>query len=422
MDRQTLKSIIIDQNEVLLPALYYDRDIFPKIEEYRKATEAVILQGLRRSGKSTLLQVLRQKSEEKNYYLNFDDDRLVTFNVNHFQLLYELFIELYGIQGTFYFDEIQNIPEWERFVRRIHDKGMKVYVTGSNANLLSAELGTKLTGRHLTVEVYPFSFHEWVQGQQPALLQFNAHTTEQKGMILNLFSQYCEKGGIPEYAQTGIKDTLHRLYEGIIFRDIITRYQLKQPKALQEIVFFLASNLGKIFSYKSLCHITHIKSTTTISEYCYYMQQSYLCFFINRYSHSLKEQALSQKKVFFIDHALAKMVGFQIGLNRGRMLENIVFVELKRKGKEIYYHKEKKECDFIVKNGPNIEAAYQVCAEWADEKVKEREISGLYEALEAYDISEGWILTDDKEEIFLVKNKKIHVFPIWKWLLNSSLS
>ena len=346
------------------------------------------------------------------------DVRLVTFDVNQFQLLHELFIELYGVQNTFYFDEIQNISEWERFVRRLHDKGMKVYVTGSNANLLSAELGTKLTGRHLTVEVYPFSFHEWLHGEKPSLLETNTHTTEQKGMILNLFSQYCEKGGIPEYAQTGIKDILHRLYEGIIFRDIITRYKLKQPKALQEIIFFLASNLGKIFSYKSLCNITQIKSTTTVSEYCHYMQQSYLCFFINRYSHSLKEQALSQKKVYFIDHALAKMVGFQIGLNRGRMLENIVFIELKRRGNEIYYHKEKKECDFIIKNGLAIEAAYQVCAEWTDEKVKEREISGLCEALEAYNLVEGWILTDDKEETFQVNNRTIHIFPIWKWLLN----
>jgi predicted AAA+ superfamily ATPase len=417
MDRQTLKSIIVDQNEIKLPVFFYERDIFPKIEKYKIATEAVVLQGLRRSGKSTLLQLVRQTSKEKNYYLNFDDDRLVTFTVEHFQLLYELFIELYGIQNTFYFDEIQNILGWERFVRRLHDKGIKVYVTGSNANLLSAELGTKLTGRHLTAEVFPFSFHEWVRGQNRSLINIDTHTTEQKGMILNLFSQYCEKGGIPEYIQTGIQDTLHRMYEGIIFRDIISRYQLKHPKALQEIAYFLASNLGKIFSYKSLCSITNIKSTTTISEYCYYMQQSYICFFINRYSHSLKEQALSQKKVFFIDHILAKMVGFQIGLNRGRMLENIVFIELKRQGKEIYYHKENKECDFIIKKGPHIVAAYQVGAEWTDDKVKEREIAGLCEALEAYDLPEGWILTDDNEDTFVLNKRTIHIFPVWKWLL-----
>lgn len=418
MDRQTLKLVLIDQNEIRLPSYLYDRDVFPKIEAYQKATEAVILQGIRRSGKSTLLQLVRKKSKENNYYLNFDDDRLVTFSAEDFQLLYELFIELYGIQHTFYFDEIQNVPDWERFIRRLHDKGIKVYITGSNANLLSAELGTKLTGRHLTAEVYPFSFHEWVNRHNPLLLQTTYYTTEQKGIILQLFSQYCEIGGIPEYVQTRVSDTLHRLFEGIIFRDILARYQLKHPKALQEIAYYLASNLGKIFSYKSLCTVTGIKSTTTVSEYCAYMQQSYLCFFINRYSHSLKEQALSQKKVYFIDHILAKTVGFQIGLNRGRMLENIVLIELKRHGKEIYYHKEKRECDFILKSGPKIDAAYQVCAEWTDDKVKEREIAGLQEALEAYELSQGWILTEDKEETLQLNGKTIFIVPIWKWLLS----
>ncbi|MCE5294599.1 MAG: ATP-binding protein [Chlamydiales bacterium] len=417
MDRQTLKSIIVDQNEIRLPAFFYERNVYSKLLSYQKATETVILQGIRRSGKSTLLQLVRKNSLENRYFLNFDDDRLVPFTIEDFQQLYELFIELYGIQKTFYFDEIQNIPDWERFVRRLHDKGMKVYVTGSNANLLSAELGTKLTGRHLSIEVYPFSFKEWVNGQNPSLLNGDPLTTEQKGVTLNLFLQYCENGGIPEYIQTKVPETLHRLYEGIIFRDIISRYHLKQPKALQEIAYFLASNLGKIFSYKTLCTITGIKSPTTASDYCAYMEQSYLCFFINKYSHSLKEQAVSQKKVYFIDHILAKTVGFQIGLNRGRMLENIVFIELKRRYKNVYYHKENKECDFIIKTGATIEFAYQVTAEWGDEKVMEREIGGLLEALDAYELSEGWILTDDTEETLQKNNKTIRVVPIWKWLL-----
>lgn len=417
IDRQTLKSVIIDQNEITIPGHCYERDVFPSIKKFSKGKEAVILQGIRRSGKSTLLQLLRQDSKENSFFLNFDDDRLIAFTVEDFQMLYELWIELYGVQHTFYFDEIQNIEGWERFVRRLQDKGMKVYVTGSNANLLSAELGTRLTGRYLQIEVYPFSFHELVRGQKPTLLESDLLTTEHKGQLLNLFSQYCQTGGIPEFVQSKINETLHKLYEGVIFRDIIARHKLKQHKALLEMVYFLASNLGKTCSYNSLRKVTQIQSTTTVSEYCHYLQQSYLCFFVNRYSHSLKEQTQSQKKVYFIDHNLAKSIGFQIGANRGRMLENIVYVELRRRGKDIYYHYEKKECDFIIKNGVTIETAYQVCAEWNEDKVKRREVEGLHEALSAYNLEEGWILTDDTEETFVYEGKSIRIFPIWKWLL-----
>ena len=135
------------------------------------------------------------------------------------------------------------------------------------------------------------------------------------------------------------------------------------------------------------------------------------------YSHSLKEQAQSPKKVYFIDHILAKTVGFQIGLNRGRSLENIVCIELKRRGHTLYYHKGKKECDFIIKNGPRIEGAIQVCAEWHEEKTRDRELAGLQEAMEQYHLDEGWILTEDRDETIPYEKKTIHVVPLWKWLL-----
>jgi predicted AAA+ superfamily ATPase len=231
-------------------------------------------------------------------------------------------------------------------------------------------------------------------------------------MMLHLFSRYYSQGGIPEYIRTEIKDALHKLYEGILFRDIITRFKLKEQKAIQKMVFFLASNLSKPCSFKSICSITGLKSATTISEYSYYLEQAYLCFFLNRYSHSLKEQEQSPKKVYFIDHILAKTVGFQISANYGRALENIVFIELKRRGKEIYYHKEKKECDFLIKN----EEAYQVCASWRDLTTKEREVEGLLEAMEIYNLAEGYILTEDQEETIQAQGKMIHVIPLWKWL------
>jgi len=423
IDSNLLKRIIADQKEEhTLPADYYQRSSEEKLNTLARSKEITVVTGIRRCGKSVLLNHLRDNAKEKDYYFNFEDERLALFTSADFQTLQEVFIELYGVQKIFYFDEIQNIPGWEMFIRRLYNAGNKIFITGSNANLFSEELGTRLTGRYMTLSVYPFSFYEWVLEKDPELLKQEPLSTTQTGIMRKLFNQYGESGGIPEYAKHKQADYLHSLYESILYRDIVTRYRIANPEALKKLVYYLASNCAKQMTYNSLRKLLGLGSTTTISDYCAYLENSFLCFFVNRYSESLKSQQQSPKKVYFIDHVLAKIVGFRFGEDLGRRLENIVYVELKRRGFDIYYHNETKECDFVVRKGEKTISLIQVCHRLADERIKAREVDGLLEALEAFSFKEGYIITDHEEAVEEVtrnkKRYKINIIPIWKWLLN----
>jgi len=187
---------------------------------------------------------------------------------------------------------------------------------------------------------------------------------------------------------------------------------------LQEVVYYFASNIGKEFSYTKLGKIVGISSPHTIANYCNYLEQCYLCFFVNRYSHSLKKQIQYNKKCYMIDPAIIRITGFRISEDRGRLLENIVFLHLKRLGKEVYFHKDQKECDFVLREGNHIVEAIQVTAHLSNEEIKKREISGLVEAMKAYNLQKGLILTENEHDLIEVDGIQIIVTPIWKWLLS----
>jgi len=332
-----------------------------------------------------------------------------------------VFIELYGLQKTFYFDEVQNIPGWEKFVRRLYNAGNKIFITGSNANLFSEELGTHLTGRYISQSVYPFSYREYVQQMLPELLIENNLSTTQIGKLKKLFNEYCMYGGIPEYVKHKHKEYLHSLYDSIIYRDIVSRYKITNPTKLKQLVFYLASNCSKEFTYNSLRKLLGLGSATTVSDYCGYLENSYLSFFLSRYSDSVKAQQQSPKKVYFIDHALAKIIGFRFSEDMGRKLENIVFIELKRRGFEIYYHNETKECDFVVRQDNKTINVIQVCNSLTDPKTKQRELDGLLEAMERFSLESGVIITQDEEAVekltYNGKHYKAAIVPLWRWLL-----
>lgn len=421
MNKQTLKEVILDQRSVPGPTDVVPRKIFEKLIRLQKSKQVLILSGLRRSGKSVLLRLLRNDSREQDYTINFDDDRLVNFKVEDFQVLYELFVEMYGPQNSFYFDEIQNIENWERFVRRLHEQGKKIYITGSNAAMLSAELGTHLTGRNIEINVYPYSFYEYLTAKGQDQLDVQALDTVEKGILKSFFNQFLAEGGLPEHIGTQQAEYLHSLYQNILYRDIIARHNIKNHQALKELVYYLASNIGKECSFNALKSILGLSSATTVSDYCGYLEESFLCFFINRYNFSLKKQIQNPKKVYFIDQALAVAVGFRFSSDLGRLLENVVFLELKRRGHSIYYHKDKKECDFVLKSGTKIISAIQVTVSLEEEKTRMREISGLVDAMQAYHLDSGLILTADtfSEEQLTIDDKKYKVrcVPIWFWLL-----
>ena len=417
MDADLIKQILIEHDQLSIKDHLIPRELTERIKDFSEDKFIIIISGIRRSGKSTVLQQMRSTQLKESYYVNFDDERFFHFTVDDFQKLYELLIELFGTKHIFVFDEIQNISGWERFARRLHDAGKKIYVTGSNASMLSKELGTHLTGRNIVFSLYPFSFKEFLRFNQYNFPSINRLTTEQKGIIKKLFNEYVEKGGFPEYLQTEKKEYLSFVYENILYRDIITRYNLPNEKTIKEVVYFAVSNIGKEISFNQLRKLTGLSSATTIREYFEYLENSYLTFLIPRFNPSLKKQIYYHKKVYFIDTGMAKTLGFRTKNDWGRMLENLVFLQLKRQNKEIYFHREKYECDFVIREGINVTQAIQVTHTLNGNR--DRELNGLREALTLYKLEEGLILTTDEEDEFMMDKKKIVVKPIWKWLLET---
>lgn len=412
ISKKEIAQIIADQQ-----SLGFRPSDLPRLNSSFSGHEITVISGVRRCGKSTLLHEIRSKNTEKDYYFNFDDERLVNFKADDFQMLYEVFIELFGKQSTFYFDEIQNVDGWERFVRRLHDYKNKVYVTGSNASMLSRELGTHLTGRYYQQELFPFSFAEYLAYTEKEIPQKSFFSTEEKVQLHSDFIRYFSKGGFPAYLQSGNSQYLKSLYESILYRDVMVRNGLTNEKEILELVHFLASNTSKLFSYNSLTKVIGVKNATTVKSYLSFLENTYLLFLVNKYDFSVKKQIQNPKKIYFIDLGIVRELGFHHSEDNGRLLENLVFIELKRRGKEVYYHSQKHECDFVIKEKNRIVEAIQVSWSVYNPTTREREIEGLVEALASYKLKEGLILTDEDEDEFIIKNFKIRVMPTWKWLL-----
>jgi len=417
MDKELLKTIIADQRTLGLPASYVSRALERDLRAQVKSNAIVIIAGVRRCGKSTLLHALRHTAKERDYYFNFDDERLVDFTVRDFRLLEEVFLELFGEQKTYYFDEIQNIKGWERFVRRLHDYGKKVYITGSNASMLSRELGTHLTGRFVQMTLYPFSFAEFLVLKGKSLKANGVLTTKERVALVRLFKEYMRVGGFPGYISERNGESFKALYESIVYRDIIARYNLSNERPIKELVYFCASNVGKMISFNALKDVIGVKGSTTVKEYFAYLENSFLTFLLPQFHHSLKTQLRSGKKIYFIDPAFAYHVGFRSSADRGRFLENIVFLQFLRAGSDCYFARtEKGECDFVVRTGGKITQAVQVCYTLTARN-RDREINGLLGALEEYGLKKGAIVTLEESGEVKTGDKVIEIVPVWQWLL-----
>lgn len=419
MLRALLKTIIQEWQAPKAITPDVPRQLSINLDAAIRSEHVVIITGVRRCGKSILLQHIRNQQNENQYYLNFDDERLVNFTVEDFQMMMEVFAELYGDQKVCYFDEIQNIEGWERFIRRLHEMDYKIFITGSNAKMLSQELGTHLTGRHIKIELYPFSFNEFLTFKKADVNPARA-TTAVKAKLNNLIKKYIAVGGFPQYVKNEMLEYLQSLYENILYRDIVSRYKLPNENAIRQLAFYFASNVGKEVTYYSLRKQLQLGSANTASEYCQYLENCYLFFLVKRFSYSLRQQSNSPKKVYAIDSGLAHAIGFRSSHDAGRMLENTVFLELKRRNFDVYYHRDKKECDFVACKQNQIKALIQVCYDLDDPDTHEREINGLVDAMQAYKIKQGVIisLTESDEITLTVDNKKyrIDVIPIWAWL------
>ncbi|WP_455607645.1 ATP-binding protein, partial [Bacteroides sp.] len=412
--KQLLKDIIIDQKS-FLPSKKTIIRSFP--EKYLNNEEIIIISGVRRCGKSVLLQQIRDRLPQKDYFFNFDDDRLGNFTVENFQQLYEVFIELYGEQNYFYFDEIQNIAGWEHFAKRLYNSGKKVFITGSNARMLSKELGTYLTGCYIAIELYPFSFSEFLDFREQQHLLGDISGTIARGEIQSAFNDYLKQGGFPIYLKSEDGIVLKTLYDNILYKDVMVRNQIVNEREVKELVYYTVSNIGKPLTYTSLAKVIGVKNPTTVKNYLEYIENTYLLFSLSKLDYSVKAQLRNPKKVYAIDNALVSRLGFHFSGEEGRLLENMVYIELRRRGGEIFYHNSgNAECDFVVRDGFRVVQAIQACYLLGSSDTREREIRGIQDAMDTYQLLEGTIITNTHEEELKYGDKMIHILPAWKWL------
>jgi uncharacterized protein len=376
---------------------------------------AKVIIGPRRSGKSVFaIQML----EGINFgYLNFDDERLA--GEQDYDQLIKWIREVYGDTKYLLFDEVQNLPRWELFVNRLQRRGFNLVITGSNSRLLSRELATHLTGRYIPFQILPFSFREFLRAKEfsPDEKPFSK---ESQGLLLNHLNEYMRSGGYPEVVVKGVeaKSYLSTLFEGILFRDVVKRYNVRYSKKLHDLGLYLITNHSKEFTYTSLRKALAFRSTHTVENYTDYLEEAFLLFTVQRYSPKVKEQLKSPQKIYAYDTGLINAVKFKLTPDTGRLMENLVATELLRRGKEIYYFRTRdgKEVDFAVKERLNIGQLLQACYEVEDPQTRKREISGLLKAAKETGCKNLAIFTWDYESQE-DSDPPIQFQPVWKWLL-----
>ena len=434
MEKEKLKELIIGHKEKFLSrGGLVKRQIQDPIASYIPQREILIITGVRRCGKSSLMRLLcddllnsEDISENNILYLNFEDERFVPFTVQDFEPLYEAFLELENPQGRNYMflDEIQNINGWEKWLNRLYEfENIKIFVTGSNASLIGSEISTALTGRNRQIAIWPFSFREFLAMKGVLIDARSIYKRQKKVEIIRLFREYLELGGFPEVLKIGDTTLLEQYYKDIIYRDVIARYGIKNIKEIKELTLFLASNPGTIQSYKNMQKIIGVRSLNTVKNYLEALNDVYLFFSMDLFDYSLKRQIYNPSKIYCIDVALSNSISFRFSRNMGHIYENIVFLELLRRNKEIYYWKSKKgkEVDFIVKEGLHITEAIQVCFSLEDEKTRQRELQALAEVKDELRADRLTVLTDDEESTVSIEGKRgqgeINIISLWKWLL-----
>lgn len=431
MDKNKLKELLIEYKQRFLTTRtdLIRRKIQDNIEPFIKFKEVVIITGPRRGGKSSLMKLIcddlikKDKVPPSNIlYLNFEDERFIDFNTSDFAHTYELFLQINKPMGRLYFflDEIQNVTGWERWVNRLYEnENIKIFITGSNASLLSSEISTALTGRNRTITNFPFSFGEFLTFKNYKLQKNNFYQTEKRAVIKSFFQEYLRLGGYPEIIKINDPTLLEQYFKDIIYRDILPRYSIKKIKEIRELCLFLASNLASIHSYYKLQSLIGVKSINTVKTYLEILEEAFLFFRINLFDYSIKRQIYNPSKIYIIDTALGNSISFKFSENIGHIYENLVFLELKRRNKEIYYWKSKKgkEVDFLIKKGLNIEEAIQVSYNLNYKKTLDREIESLMIAKDEFKIKHLSIITEDEEAEKEMGDVKIKIIPLWKWLL-----
>jgi predicted AAA+ superfamily ATPase len=404
----------------------------------KKIRKIVTFTGVRRSGKTyVMFQLIKELSKkipkENIFYINFEDERIERTKETLTKLIPTL-LQLYGNGKKTYFlflDEIQIMPEWSRWLRRVFDsyRNITFFVSGSSSKLSSKEIPTELRGRALNFEIFPLSFEEFLSFKDIKLEKHFEYSERKISEIKKALVEYIEYGGFPEIVlEDSIlqkKRIIQEYFKTIVSRDIAERHNIKKIYLLHDFLKLLLNT--KNFSINKSVKILHSQGKEvgkgTLINYSNYVQESYFCFFIPIFSYKIKEQLRYPQKVYFVDNSFITNISFRFSKDYGRLYENVVALQLRRiQAKnpllEIYYWKDKtNEVDFVLKEGLKVEQLIQVCYDIEDFMTKEREVKALVEASKELRCNNLFVITQDYEAEEQHKGKKIKFMPLWKWLL-----
>ena len=355
--------------------------------------------GVRRCGKSTVMRQRMRGLDTTWFYVNFESPLLTQFEMRDTIRLDSL-IDKSGARRLF-LDEVDQFTGWEKYVRQKLDEGFHVCVSGSNASLLEGEVGTKLTGRHISKELFPFSYLEYLSftGQKPSAESVAA---------------YAHDGGFPRYLQTREDVVLQELFDDIVYRDVIVHNKIRDVAAVRELCAYLVENIGCRFTASKMLKPLNVASASTVTQWCEWLEKAYLFFFVPIFSDSEKSRLLNPKKAYCVDTGLEYNVSSRRIPNDGARFENMVYLALRRACRDISYFDEDGECDFIVRRRHAVTDAIQACIRLTDES-KDREIDGLVRAMEACSLSCGTIVTENQRDAISVGDRRIDVVPFWEW-------
>ncbi len=406
-----------------------------RLEAFFSSNQVITITGPRRAGKSYIMRQMAKRLIEKGIkkenllFVNFEDPRFTSLDTKLMEEIFEVYREFLFPTDTPYIflDEVQEVEGWEKWVRMMHElKKAKIVVSGSNAKLLSRELGTLLTGRHLDLTVFPLSFTEFLafnKTEYKSLLDIAGKEAEIRGLL----RRYMEFGSFPEVTLSEQKrEIILKYFDDLLTKDLFRRFRIRKPQVMKSLIKYYLSNAGNLTTFSSIEKFLHA-SADTIEKFAGYFEDVYLIFFLKRFSFKVKEQEKSPRKVYSIDTGLSNAVGFRFSENIGRLAENIVFLELKRRQMqnpaiELFYWKDvhHREVDFLIKENTKVTELIQVCWDVSDERTKQRELRSLFKGMDELNKKEALVITDEFDETEEHKDKTIRFIPLWKWLLNMS--
>ena len=420
MKKDTLAIISRQREEIKekLKGKIVERELSQKIKKYLEKRLIKVISGVRRSGKSYLALLLLKN---KNFgYVNFDEKDLLKVKLDD---ILSSVIEIYGRVKFLLLDEIQNVKGWELWVNSLQRRGYNLIITGSNAKLLSKELATHLTGRYLEFETYPFSFREFLRFKKFGYE--NIYSKEVQGEMKKLLREYMKRGGFPEYLVEELdEEYLRTLFNAIIYADVVKRWKIREPVKIWDLGRYLLTIFSREYSATKLKNILGFKSTLTVLNYIKYLEEAFLIFTLERFSFKQKEFMKAPKKVYSVDTGLSNALSVKISEEIGLMMENMVFLELKRRGlrenKDIFYFKDYqgREADFVLKEGLKVRQLIQVTYANARDEIEQREIKSLLKASELLKCKNLLCITWDYEDEQRIKGREIKFLPLWKWLLH----